>query len=39
MVFFSAIRVAEEWTPSSIIGGLVLVVAVAATIAWFVYRS
>jgi hypothetical protein len=39
MVFFSSIRVAEAWTPTSIIGGLALVVVVAATIAWLVYRS
>jgi hypothetical protein len=39
MVIFSAIRVAETWTPLSVIGGLALVVVVAATIAWLVYRS
>jgi len=39
MVFFSSIRVAETWTPMSVLGGLALVVIVLATVAWLVYRS
>jgi hypothetical protein len=39
MVFFLSIRVAETWTPVSVIAGLVLLAVVAATITWLVYRS